>query len=62
MALPGRHGIVAAMHLGGIALGRQCIKNPAFTNPALTGASQLARITKSGIVKCGNYTGGKTPY
>jgi len=53
--------MVVAMHLGGIALGQQCIKNPAFTNPALTEASQLARITKSSIVKFGNYTGGKIP-
>jgi hypothetical protein len=56
----GWHG--AALHLGGNAHRRQCIKNPAFTNPALIGASQLAGITKSSIVKFGNYTGGKTPY
>jgi hypothetical protein len=40
---------------------RENIKNPAFTNPAFTAASQFARITKSGSVKFGNYTGGKTP-
>jgi hypothetical protein len=40
---------------------RENIKNPAFTNPAFTTASQFARITKSGSVKFGNYTGGKTP-
>ena len=38
------------------------IKNPALTNPAFTVASHFARITKSGIVKFGNYTGGNTPY
>jgi hypothetical protein len=61
VAMGRQHGMAAAMHLGGIGLGRQCIKCPAFTNPALTGASQLAGITKSSIVKFGNYTGGKTP-
>ena len=51
-----------AMHLGGNTHRRQCIKNPAFTNSALTGASQLTGITKSSIVKFGNYSDGKTPY
>ena len=32
------------MAASGNALGRQCIKNPAFTNSALTGASQLTGI------------------
>jgi len=35
------------------------IKNLALTNPAFTAASHFARITKSGIVKFDDYSGGK---
>jgi len=35
------------------------IKNLALTNPAFTAASHFARITKSGIVKFGDYSGSK---
>jgi hypothetical protein len=55
-----RHGQIAALTLAAKQLGENT-KNPAFTNPAFTAASHFARITKSGIVKFGNYTGGKTP-
>jgi len=53
-----RHCKIAVIALAAKHLGEN-IKNPPLTNPAFTAASHFARITKSGIVKFGDYSGGK---